>query len=191
MFEDGDILDADVIVFATGFQNDLNPEFVRLFGHDIAAQLEDMEGVDAEGEIKGLYKPTSRKSRSLLNRSSHANRQKIQRCGSQEELWGNQGSSLASLHCRSRRGCWGLRSRYIPVLHRYGNRARSLLSELRKVLGMMPHPSSGFPPTYLSGPRSPTNAIYWLARQHNNASSQLILGASVSRLRAWTHMFEP
>lgn len=66
IFEDEEVLDADVIVFATGFQNDMNPEFIRLFGEDLAAQLEETEGVDAEGEIKGLYKPTGRKSKIFL-----------------------------------------------------------------------------------------------------------------------------
>lgn len=63
VFQDGEILDADVVVMATGFENEMNPEFSRLFGPKMAAQLEQTEGIDEEGEIKGLYKPTSRKFR--------------------------------------------------------------------------------------------------------------------------------
>lgn len=63
IFQDGEVLDADVVVMATGFENEMNPEFSRLFGPDMAAQLEHTEGIDEEGEIKGLYKPTSRKSK--------------------------------------------------------------------------------------------------------------------------------
>jgi hypothetical protein len=59
---DGSHLKADVVVFATGFVCDLKLVVAELFGSEVAIQLEDFWGLDEEGEIKGAFKPTGRKS---------------------------------------------------------------------------------------------------------------------------------
>ena len=66
MFADGSTLEADVIVFATGFK-DLNMrDTVRdIMGHAVADKCSDSWGINAEGEIRGLAKPFERPSISL------------------------------------------------------------------------------------------------------------------------------
>lgn len=56
-FEDGTEIDADVIVFATGFRGNLRESVTSIVGSDTAAYLDDFFGLDAEGEIRGLAKP--------------------------------------------------------------------------------------------------------------------------------------
>jgi hypothetical protein len=56
-FEDGTEVDADVIVFATGFRGNLRQSVTSIVGSDTAAHLDDFFGLDAEGEIRGLAKP--------------------------------------------------------------------------------------------------------------------------------------
>ncbi|PVH73674.1 FAD/NAD(P)-binding domain-containing protein [Cadophora sp. DSE1049] len=54
---DGSRLPADVVVCATGFVCNLKLLVAELFGPEIAASLDDMWGLDEEGEIKGAFKP--------------------------------------------------------------------------------------------------------------------------------------
>jgi len=60
VFDDGSKLDADVIVFATGFEGNMKVMIRNLFSDDVAAQLDDFWGLDDEGEIKGAFRPSGR-----------------------------------------------------------------------------------------------------------------------------------
>lgn len=59
-FADGSILKADVIVFATGFVGNMRYLVNDLFGEEVADQMGDFFGLDAEGELKGAFKPCKR-----------------------------------------------------------------------------------------------------------------------------------
>lgn len=61
-FEDGNELEADIIIFATGFEADHREQVAGIVGRDIADRLDDYWGLDAEGELRGAYKPCGRKS---------------------------------------------------------------------------------------------------------------------------------
>jgi cation diffusion facilitator CzcD-associated flavoprotein CzcO len=56
LFDDGTELEADVIVFATGFEGNMKYLVRDIFGEDIAEQMGDFWGLDEEGEIKGAWK---------------------------------------------------------------------------------------------------------------------------------------
>lgn len=60
LFDDGTKLDADVVVFATGFVGNMKSTVQGLFGPQVAAQIDDFWGLDLEGEIKGAFKPSGR-----------------------------------------------------------------------------------------------------------------------------------
>jgi len=62
LFEDGSKVEADVIVFATGFNNDSRQIISEFVGKEIADQIQECDGVDAEGEVRGLFTPSGRKS---------------------------------------------------------------------------------------------------------------------------------
>ncbi|KAJ7919317.1 hypothetical protein B0H13DRAFT_1989290 [Mycena leptocephala] len=57
-FSDGTKLDADVIVYATGFEKDMRTAIAALVGVELAASLEPVWGLDAEGEVRGCWRPT-------------------------------------------------------------------------------------------------------------------------------------
>ena len=57
----GDQIPADVIVFATGFVGNLRLVVSKMFGPEVAGQLEDYWGMDDEGELKGAFKYSGRK----------------------------------------------------------------------------------------------------------------------------------
>ncbi len=61
VFEDGSKIEADVIIYATGFAGNMRNSVRDLFGEGVASQVEDFWGLDAEGEIKGAFKPSGRK----------------------------------------------------------------------------------------------------------------------------------
>jgi hypothetical protein len=61
LFEDGSKVEADVIVFATGFNNDSHRIVSEFMGKEIADQIQECKGVDAEGEVRGLYTPSGHK----------------------------------------------------------------------------------------------------------------------------------
>ena len=67
-FEDGTTVDADVIVFATGFANDVRTQAAVLTGPEIGETLEDYFYVDEEGEILGAWKPQARECHSRSTR---------------------------------------------------------------------------------------------------------------------------
>ena len=56
MFEDGSELKADLIVLCTGFNHDFRKDAGQIVGKEIAAQMDDFWGLDAEGEINGYAK---------------------------------------------------------------------------------------------------------------------------------------
>jgi hypothetical protein len=61
VFEDGSTLDADVVVFATGFETNIRHYVEKFLEKDVAEKLGDFAGVDSEGEIRGLCRPIGRK----------------------------------------------------------------------------------------------------------------------------------
>ena len=65
-FHDGTAVDADVVVFCTGFANDVRSQASGLVGPEIGELLEDYFHVDDEGEILGAWKPQGRKCLILL-----------------------------------------------------------------------------------------------------------------------------
>ena len=59
-FADGTVLDADVIVFCTGFANDVREQATQFIGPEAGQLLEDYFFTDKEGEILGAWKPQGR-----------------------------------------------------------------------------------------------------------------------------------
>lgn len=58
---DGSHLEADVIVFATGYIGNLKDSARSLFGDKLGNSLEEFWQCDAEGESRGAWKSTGRK----------------------------------------------------------------------------------------------------------------------------------
>ena len=58
-FANGSTLDADVIVFCTGFEHDVRKQAAKLVGQEIGDRLEDYWELDDEGELRGAYKRMS------------------------------------------------------------------------------------------------------------------------------------
>jgi len=56
ILEDGSELPADLIVACTGFNHDFRVDASRIVGREVADQMDDYWGMDAEGEIRGLAK---------------------------------------------------------------------------------------------------------------------------------------
>ncbi|KDQ15004.1 hypothetical protein BOTBODRAFT_32004 [Botryobasidium botryosum FD-172 SS1] len=57
IFPDGSRLDADAIILATGYK-DIKDTVAKVFGEDVAAGTSPAWGLDDEGEVKGLARPT-------------------------------------------------------------------------------------------------------------------------------------
>lgn len=55
--KDGTLLAADLIVMATGYENQ-QVLVQRIFGDEVAARVGEIWGYDAEGELRGMYKQT-------------------------------------------------------------------------------------------------------------------------------------
>jgi cation diffusion facilitator CzcD-associated flavoprotein CzcO len=53
-FADGSTLDADEIVFATGYQN-MRTQARTIFGDEVAGRIGDVWGMDGEGEFRGMW----------------------------------------------------------------------------------------------------------------------------------------
>ena len=60
-FNDGTTLDADIIIFATGYEGNPRDQVAGIVGVEMEEKLEDMWCCDKEGEIRGLWKPLGRK----------------------------------------------------------------------------------------------------------------------------------
>lgn len=56
-FKDGSELEADEIVFATGFQN-MRETARKIFGNELADKVKDVWGFDEEGEIRTMWRRT-------------------------------------------------------------------------------------------------------------------------------------
>ena len=54
---DGTALDADVIIFCTGFKLNVRDQITEIVGSSIGEKLDDYWGLDEEGEVRGAYKP--------------------------------------------------------------------------------------------------------------------------------------
>lgn len=54
-FQDGDILEADEIVFATGYLN-MRTQCRKIFGDEIADRVKDVWGFDEEGELRTMWR---------------------------------------------------------------------------------------------------------------------------------------
>ena len=66
-FSDGSRIDADVIVFATGYRADLRDSAKRIVGSKIAESLEELWQCDEEGETRGAWRDTGRMSNFLCS----------------------------------------------------------------------------------------------------------------------------
>jgi len=66
VFHDGSTLDADFVVFCTGFMNKTRDLAVDIVGPEIGELLDDYFFVDDEGEIRGAWKPQRREYMSCL-----------------------------------------------------------------------------------------------------------------------------
>lgn len=65
-FEDETELDADVIVFATGYKGDMKENAKRILGEEVGESLEEFWQCDQEGEIRGAWRDTGRKLRCVV-----------------------------------------------------------------------------------------------------------------------------
>jgi len=54
-FEDGSVLDADLVVFATGI-GDARAEFKKIIGEELCSKLRPIWGLDSSGEPKGVWR---------------------------------------------------------------------------------------------------------------------------------------
>ncbi|KEF53375.1 uncharacterized protein A1O9_10350 [Exophiala aquamarina CBS 119918] len=57
VFSDGSHLDADVVVFCTGYSHDVRGQATRFVGQELGEHLDDYWEIDHEGELRGVYKP--------------------------------------------------------------------------------------------------------------------------------------
>ena len=57
-FEDGEEVEADVVVLATGYQRDPRRQAAGIVGEEIAGKLPWPKGLDEEGEIRGYMRPS-------------------------------------------------------------------------------------------------------------------------------------
>ncbi|KAI1628439.1 flavin-containing monooxygenase [Exophiala viscosa] len=62
LFDDGSTLEADFVVFCTGFANDARDLAIDIVGPEVGELLDDYYFVDDEGEIRGAWKPQGRES---------------------------------------------------------------------------------------------------------------------------------
>lgn len=59
-FSDGSKIEADVVIFATGFEGNMRHTVAKILGREISDEVGDFWGLDSEGEIVGAYKPSGR-----------------------------------------------------------------------------------------------------------------------------------
>jgi hypothetical protein len=60
-FDDGSELEADVIVFCTGYEGNMRLMVAEIVGQEVANKLEEYWHLDREGEVRGAWKPIGRK----------------------------------------------------------------------------------------------------------------------------------
>lgn len=66
-FESGDILDADVVVFATGYQRDPKIQAATIVGHEVAKSMRTSRGLDADGELDKIMLPVGELTSGLMS----------------------------------------------------------------------------------------------------------------------------
>ncbi|KAF8859472.1 FAD/NAD(P)-binding domain-containing protein [Acephala macrosclerotiorum] len=59
-FESGDVVEADVVVFATGYQRDPRIQAAGIVGEEVAKSMRISEGLDEDGEIEGTMMPVGK-----------------------------------------------------------------------------------------------------------------------------------
>ncbi|KAE9377666.1 flavin-containing monooxygenase [Stipitochalara longipes BDJ] len=59
-FESGDVLDADVVVFATGYQRDPRIQAATIVGKEVAQAMRMSTGLDQDGELDGNMMPVGK-----------------------------------------------------------------------------------------------------------------------------------
>ena len=64
-FADSSVVDADVVVFCTGFNSNMRTRIVPIVGQDVADRLDDTTGFDAEGELRSNWRQLGRKCQVL------------------------------------------------------------------------------------------------------------------------------
>ncbi|KAK0119930.1 hypothetical protein ONS95_011355 [Cadophora gregata] len=57
-FESGDVVEADVVVFATGYQRDPRLQAASIVGNEIANSMRFSRGFDEDGELDGIMMPS-------------------------------------------------------------------------------------------------------------------------------------
>ncbi|KAI0774161.1 dimethylaniline monooxygenase (N-oxide-forming) [Fomes fomentarius] len=57
LLSDGSELEADAVIFATGYTN-MRDSNAELFGEEVIRQTDQVYGIDEEGEIRGSYRPS-------------------------------------------------------------------------------------------------------------------------------------
>lgn len=62
VFEDGSQVEGEVVVFATGFDGNAAGDVGKLLGEEVRGKLDGYWGVDGEGEVRGVWKPSGRES---------------------------------------------------------------------------------------------------------------------------------
>ena len=55
--EDGELLDADIVVFATGYQRDPRLQAAGIVGREVAKNMRVSKGLDEDGELEGYMMP--------------------------------------------------------------------------------------------------------------------------------------
>jgi cation diffusion facilitator CzcD-associated flavoprotein CzcO len=73
-FADGSKIDADVVVFATGYKSDMRDCAKRIVGEEVAENLEDFWQCDGEGEPRGAWRDTGRECSDILQMTAKANK---------------------------------------------------------------------------------------------------------------------
>ena len=56
-FSNGSTLDAEVVVFCTGYSTDMRSQAIEYVGKKLGECLDDYWELDDEGELRGVYKP--------------------------------------------------------------------------------------------------------------------------------------
>jgi len=96
-FESGDILDADVVVFATGYQRDPRIQAATVVGEEIAKSMRTFRGLDKDGEFDWNMMPVGK---CCLLRFSIPNVLMKRRKGIVAPRWcGATGSLELEVHC--------------------------------------------------------------------------------------------
>lgn len=103
-FTDGSTLDADLIIFATGFIINIREEMEKIVGPEVGNLLEDNNGWDQEAEVRGGWKRHGRKCLppAITDLSTLTCCQQTRQSGIRPETWGCPDCFPDSWHSRSK-----------------------------------------------------------------------------------------